>query len=143
LEVVAGEASGSRFDLGVEPVTIGRGTRCQIQILDPKASREHARLLFEQGALTVIDLDSTNGLYRNDESTKQAQLNDGDRLQIGDTVFQVHLTPDAIPTVLDVSRRPPAVQDETPAGPPVCARCGREFMAGEKFCGECGAPRPT
>ena len=38
--------------------------------------------------VTAIDLDSTNGLFVNGHRVQQAELQDGDRLHLGETVLK-------------------------------------------------------
>jgi pSer/pThr/pTyr-binding forkhead associated (FHA) protein len=129
---------------------IGRGSGCQIHINDPKASRQHALLQFLEGQLVITDQGSSNGIYINEEFTHHAGLNHGDTIRIGETVLAVHLSQDAIPTILDADRlaqraeTPPAPLDEQPRAPAShCANCGAPFSPGAKFCGSCGTERPA
>ena len=150
LEIIEGEGIGLRFELASETVMIGRGSRCQIQLKDPKVSREHARIQFEDGQLVVTDQGSSNGLHVNGEFTRHAGLQDNDQLMLGDTTLLIHLSPDAIPTILDLERRPPGTSGEPPQqevqAKPIevhCANCGRPLALSEKFCGACGTRRPN
>lgn len=66
---------------------VGRSSACTLRVEEPKASREHARLHFQQGTWTVRDLGTTNGTFVNGErlaagATKA--LSAGDRLGFGD-----------------------------------------------------------
>ena len=71
-----------------EELTIGRDWSNDIQVLDGKVSRAHARLQrAAAGGYCVQDLRSHNGTYVNDERISERPLNDGDRLQVGDTGF--------------------------------------------------------
>jgi len=44
-------------------ITIGRDITCDIQLDDAKVSRNHARVEFEDGAVYITDLNSTNGTF--------------------------------------------------------------------------------
>lgn len=149
LEIIEGEGVGLRFDLASDAVMIGRGSRCQIKLKGTKISREHARIQFEDGQLIVTDQDSSNGLHVNGEFTRHTELQDNDQLMLGDTMLLIHLSPDAIPTILDLERRPPGTSGEPPQNEvqlkPIeihCANCGRQLALSEKFCGACGTARP-
>jgi len=64
---------------------IGRGKDCHIQIDDPRASRIHARLVFQEGDWLIVDSGSRNGTLVNGSKTDSATLCDGTRICIGDT----------------------------------------------------------
>ena len=83
---VPGLARGMSYDVA-EGAVLGRGD-VEIQLEDPFASSQHARLT-RQGAILVIeDLGSTNGTYLNDELLRGPQpLHPGDRVRIGDSTF--------------------------------------------------------
>jgi hypothetical protein len=83
---VPGLARGMSYDVA-EGAVLGRGD-VEIQLEDPFASSQHARLT-RQGAILVIeDLGSTNGTYLNDELLRGPQpLHAGDRVRIGDSTF--------------------------------------------------------
>jgi pSer/pThr/pTyr-binding forkhead associated (FHA) protein len=48
-------------------VTIGRSNTCDIPILSESLSRVHCQLYEEEGEIYILDLNSTNGVYINDE----------------------------------------------------------------------------
>ena len=83
---VPGLARGMSYDVA-DGAVLGRGD-VEIQLEDPFASSQHARLT-RQGAILVIeDLGSTNGTYLNDELLRGPQpLHPGDRVRIGDSTF--------------------------------------------------------
>jgi pSer/pThr/pTyr-binding forkhead associated (FHA) protein len=78
-----------RFDL-IGGLSIGRSKDCDVQIDDRYASSLHARV-FERGGRTFVeDMSSTNGTLLNDATlVGEAELIDGDTVQIGDTVFRL------------------------------------------------------
>ncbi len=86
VESVPGLMRGMSYDVS-EGATLGRGD-AEIQLEDPFASSQHARLT-RQGAILVIeDLGSTNGTYLNDELLRGPRpLHAGDRVRIGDSTF--------------------------------------------------------
>ena len=83
---VPGLARGMTYDVA-QGATLGRGD-VEIQLEDPFASSQHARLT-RQGAILVIeDLGSTNGTYLNDELLRGPRpLHVGDSIRIGDSTF--------------------------------------------------------
>ena len=64
--------------------TIGRATRADLILDAALVSRLHCRLEAADDQLLVIDLDSTNGTFVNEERVRQqATLKSGDTLRIG------------------------------------------------------------
>ncbi len=80
---------GAVFALGNE-ITIGRAATCTIGMGDDTfVSQLHARAYREAGSAMVEDLGSTNGTYLNGKRlTTPERLTKGDRVQIGNTVFE-------------------------------------------------------
>jgi hypothetical protein len=77
-----------RFDL-LGGLSIGRSKEADIQIEDRYASSIHARLFSREGRHFVEDMKSTNGTLLNGAALNgEAELVDGDTIQIGDTVFR-------------------------------------------------------
>jgi pSer/pThr/pTyr-binding forkhead associated (FHA) protein len=74
------------------PIIIGRGSTSGIVLpKDTQASRAHATLTAEDGAVVVTD-SSSNGTFVNGARQQRATLRDGDQLRIGETMFTVSLT---------------------------------------------------
>ena len=69
---------------------IGRGSECQIQIDDLRASCVHAKFVFSDGLWMIIDSGSRNGTLVNRSKTDSAVLSDGDAIRIGDTTLVFH-----------------------------------------------------
>jgi len=64
--------------------TVGRNPTSDIVLAHEFVSWEHGRLELRNGNWYYVDLDSTNGTYINGQRVKQAALQDGDILRIGD-----------------------------------------------------------
>jgi hypothetical protein len=80
------EVGGRRHPLPSGVTTLGRGTDVDLRIDDPGVSRRHAEI--RHGTSTVIvDLGSTNGMVVDGRMTKQAPLDDGSRMVIGNTTL--------------------------------------------------------
>ncbi|MBS1878358.1 MAG: FHA domain-containing protein [Actinobacteria bacterium] len=79
---------GARFDL-IGGLSIGRSGEVDVQIEDRYASGLHARVFPRGDRFLVEDMRSTNGTLLNGASLNgEAELIDGDTIQIGDTVFR-------------------------------------------------------
>jgi hypothetical protein len=78
----------ARFDL-IGGLSIGRSRDADVPIEDRYASGIHARVFPRGDRFLVEDMNSTNGTLLNGASLRdEAELIDGDTIQIGDTVFR-------------------------------------------------------
>lgn len=64
-------------------VTIGRDLRADVRVADPLISRVHLLLRYDQGRWTAIDNGSLNGLYVNNRRVPTVDIQDGQRINIG------------------------------------------------------------
>jgi pSer/pThr/pTyr-binding forkhead associated (FHA) protein len=84
LVVTRGPISGSRFALDEPLVTAGRHPDSVIFLDDITVSRRHAEVRqVDGGGYRVADVGSLNGTYLNRQRVEEADLHDGDELQIG------------------------------------------------------------
>jgi len=88
LVVIHGPLLARRFMLDREEQTIGRADEAEIRVDDDAASRAHARIVLSGRRATLVDLESTNGTFVNEQPVGEIELRDGDLLQIGDTIFK-------------------------------------------------------
>jgi chromosome segregation ATPase len=77
-----------QYSLNKKTMTIGRSSRCDIQLLTQFVSREHARLTIAPGAVVVEDLGSTNGIFVNAVRVDRQELRHGDLVTVGETQFR-------------------------------------------------------
>jgi len=75
-----------KIDIG-STLTLGRSVKCNLVVDDVVASRTHVKITCTEGTYTWEDMGSTNGTLINDHSLLKGVLEDGDRLQIGNTEF--------------------------------------------------------
>jgi two-component system cell cycle response regulator len=79
---------GKRYVLERETLTIGRGQENLITLDNDSVSRRHCRIERRGGGWYVVDLESTNGTYVNDEPVRDYHLRRGDQIKIGDTILK-------------------------------------------------------
>ncbi|GDY11166.1 hypothetical protein LBMAG53_00430 [Planctomycetota bacterium] len=71
--------------------TIGRGSTCEVRILDLKLSRQHCAIEYTTGEWRAFDLGSTNGCkIDGDHIAGSAILQQGTRIDMGQTTLTVH-----------------------------------------------------
>ncbi|MGA2597735.1 MAG: SpoIIE family protein phosphatase [Bryobacteraceae bacterium] len=83
LVVINPSGNRSRMVLDTFPFTIGRGADNKLVLRDNRASRAHARIVFEGSAYIVEDLNSRHGVYVNGERVKDHKLANSDRIDFG------------------------------------------------------------
>ncbi len=64
-------------------VSIGRSANADIQVLDQRVSRQHARLLVSHDEVILEDLGSHNGSHVHGHQVHRRPLRPGDKIQIG------------------------------------------------------------
>jgi len=83
LVVKRGPNAGSRFLLDSDLTTVGRHPESDIFLDDVTVSRRHAEFYRHPRGFTVRDVGSLNGTYVNRERIEEADLSDGDEVQVG------------------------------------------------------------
>jgi len=82
-------ATETRHAIDQSPWRIGRSRNNELTIDDVSISRQHAEIHRRyNGKFDITDLESMNGIYVNDKKVKQAELNEGDTVEIGDISFR-------------------------------------------------------
>lgn len=132
LVITAGNQRGKVFDLAENKgYILGRGEDVQVPILDIVASRKHAEISVGPGdKASFRDLGSANGTVVNGKDVKRAELQDGDRLVIGETEILVTWSADAGPVA---THRTTAIAADTDM---------TEFMSRLVFCEKCNESIP-
>jgi pSer/pThr/pTyr-binding forkhead associated (FHA) protein len=94
LKVVAGVDQGRQYLAATHEIKIGRKPENHISLKDPKVSRFHALLRFEDTVLSIVDLNSTNGTSVNGKKiTTTQKLCSGDQIRVGETLIQIVAEP--------------------------------------------------
>ncbi len=77
----------TRFSLDEEIVSIGRTAANRIRLDNGNISKRHCLLVKTPQGVKVVDLESTNGCWVNDDHVRERVLADGDRLRVGPFTF--------------------------------------------------------
>ncbi|NHN56440.1 FHA domain-containing protein [Calidifontibacter sp. DB0510] len=80
-------AGGQEVD--EDALTIGRGRHNSIVLDDMLVSRQHVRITADDQGLLLEDLGSRNGTFVNGRRVERTHLEEGDRIGIGSTTFEV------------------------------------------------------
>jgi len=104
LTTLKGSNSSQRFrlDSGDEWI-MGRSPDCQIHIPNNSVSRQHAKIVRDQSGYYVIDLESRNKTFvNNNEVGQRTLLKDNDKIKICDWMFVFHLETTPTPTPIEI-----------------------------------------
>ncbi len=117
LVIVQGEEEGREIELLRDELTIGRGPDNDLVFPDIACSRRHAMLERRGDDWAIVDLGSGNGTLVNGERMQSEVLQDGDEIEIGNTVLQFNL-PGAVPSYEedDVYEKTPVPSSTTTTG---------------------------
>ncbi len=83
LAVLRGPNTGARFLLDSDLTLAGRHPDSDIFLDDVTVSRRHAEFYRQGGRFVVRDVGSLNGTYVNRERIEEAELHEGDEVQVG------------------------------------------------------------
>ena len=82
-----GLQAGSTYELQTPVTLLGRGTDCDLRLVDTGVSRHHAELRVEDTQVVLVDLGSTNGTIVNGQPVRRAALTDGTSITLGRTTL--------------------------------------------------------
>lgn len=92
LQVVEGDQVGATISLTKGRSVLGRDKRSDVTLKDPEVSALHCAIDLYETQAVIRDLGSTNGTVLNGYVVKEDFLKDGDRIQVGGTTLEFHLT---------------------------------------------------
>ncbi|MCO4747203.1 MAG: FHA domain-containing protein [Proteobacteria bacterium] len=75
-------------------LVFGRDPGCSVPLNDPRCSRRHAEIRRSGDGWEVVDLNSRNGTFVDDEPIERVVLVDGQRLRVGRTEWAVRIAPE-------------------------------------------------
>jgi Protein of unknown function (DUF3662)/Inner membrane component of T3SS, cytoplasmic domain len=82
-----GLQAGSTYELRTPVTLLGRGTDCDLRLVDTGVSRHHAELRVEDDQVVLVDLGSTNGTFVNGQPVRRVALTDGTGITLGRTTL--------------------------------------------------------
>jgi diguanylate cyclase (GGDEF)-like protein len=100
LVFLRGELLAAPIPLERDEVTLGRALEADVRVNDARASRMHARITVERDPASgetryrLQDLGSTNGTLLNGEPVRDAYLEDGDKVTVGEQLLRFALLDD-------------------------------------------------
>lgn len=87
------EVNGVRHAVPERGLVIGRGEAADLRVSDPGVSRRHAEIRItvsgREMTVSVVDLDSTNGIQVDGRRVKEAMLRNGSKIVLGNTTVTV------------------------------------------------------
>ncbi|MGZ3692771.1 MAG: FHA domain-containing protein [Bdellovibrionota bacterium] len=84
------EKVGIKIPLAEGDNLVGRASPpCEIQLEGGKVSKKHCVFRVEGSKLTLLDLNSANGLFVNGKRVENSELHDKDRVVVGDFILEV------------------------------------------------------
>jgi len=90
LVVESGADAGKEITIPANGARLGRSSKNDIALVDPKLSRHHCRLYLKEGdGLWIADLGSANETLVNGSPVTEAPLRKGNRVLVGDTILLV------------------------------------------------------
>ena len=92
ISVIGGPSKGLVHTMSKPRAVIGRAG-CDVELNDPEVSRNHCSIEAKGDVIRLRDLDSTNGIYIDDERVRNAELQHLSEFRIGGTVILVQITP--------------------------------------------------
>ena len=89
LTIMTGEQAGTTFEIASRPLSIGRDSSRDIQIMDMKASRKHGVVRFADPDYVISPLKTINPILVNgDPIGEQTPLKEGDEVTVGNTLLR-------------------------------------------------------
>ncbi len=88
LLAISSQLAGSDYSLDGETMIIGRTGDNDVRIDHHSISRNHAKVVIADGKTKMVDLGSKNGLRINGEFWEEADLKDGDIIELGKVKFR-------------------------------------------------------
>jgi len=95
LVVLEGGVEGTEYAVERPHSVFGRSSESDWTLQDDSMSKLHAAVEVGAQGVRIVDLGSTNGTYVNGARNERADLKHGDRVRLGEHVFQCLIEPRA------------------------------------------------
>jgi DNA-binding NtrC family response regulator len=107
LSVSQGPDAGQRIvvDGSQARLLLGSGPVADVRLSDRMVSRRHAAIDVRGDSLRIVDLGSRNGTRVNGVVVADASLFGGERIEVGDTVLEVHRSERGTPITMSTAMR--------------------------------------
>lgn len=103
LVVEKGPGTGARLEIARERVTIGQSVICDFTIGDPAMNGTHCEIVASEAGFLLRDLGSSRGTWIGDVRVREAWLEPGLSIRLGETSIRFELGADTIE--IDLSRQ--------------------------------------
>jgi PAS domain-containing protein len=87
--VIAGPTRGTSYPVENGETSIGRQSGNSVVLQSSRVSKKHCVLVARDGELLIRDQGSSNGTFVNGQLSKEKRLRSGDRISVGEFVFEV------------------------------------------------------
>ncbi|MBN2542126.1 HD domain-containing protein [bacterium] len=100
LKITGGKIKGRVFQFDIaQKMLLGSGPEVDVQILDDSLSKKHCQFDWNGKKLTITDLNSKSGTFVNGKKVKEAELQSGSEIQIGQNTMKVEIAHMPIRTI--------------------------------------------
>ena len=80
-----------RLEFAGDKLSLGRGEKCNLVLDDEEISRLHATINYRESGFEIRDVGSANGTYLNGAPIIEAEIRDGDLLEMGSFIIAAHI----------------------------------------------------
>lgn len=112
IRLLTGPQAGQSIPLKPGRNVLGRAAQCDVVILSPGVSKEHAEVFVHPDRVTVTDLKSSNGIFINGIKVQTGNIRMGDKVSAHDVIFDLVATSQVNPKA-SVPSMPRAQQQQS------------------------------
>ena len=88
LIVIDGPDKGKKILLNKSVIKIGKSDASNFMLTDKTISRKHLEIRYKDDSFLLKDVGSTNGTFLNGNRVKEAYLNPGDAIKLGNSILE-------------------------------------------------------